>query len=149
MKKYNNIVIGVLIAFATLSCNKKLDLPADGRISLTNVFKDYNQVRGYLNSCYGYCPAPYMDRASYTDEAEDADEITAGSKYSIWYGGNVTSSDYALYSSDASPWANLYIGIRKCNTFIKGMETAEVLAGEDEKKTSPNSQSGYTNTKWW
>ncbi len=134
MKKYNNIVTGVLIAFITLSCNKKLDLPADGRISLANVFNDYNQVRGYLNSCYGYCPAPYMDRSSYTDEAEDADDITAGSKYSIWYGGNVTSSDYASYSSDGSPWTNLYIGIRKCNTFIEGMKTAGVIAGEDEKQ---------------
>lgn len=134
MKKYNSILIVVMLAFGILSCNKQLDLPADGRISLANVFNDYNQVRGYLNSCYGYCPAPYMDRASYTDEAQDADDITAGSKYSIWYSGSVTGSDYASYSSDGSPWTNLYIGIRKCNTFIEGMKTAQVIAGEDEKQ---------------
>lgn len=134
MKKYNNIVIGVLIAFATLSCNKKLDLPADGRISLANVFNDYNQVRGYLNSCYGYCPAPGIKRASYSDEAQDSDDNTPDSSYAGWYSGSVTSSDYARYSSDGSPWTNLYIGIRKCNTFIKGMQTAQVITGEDEKK---------------
>lgn len=133
MKKYNNIVMVVIVAFGILSCNKQLDLPADGRISLAAVFNDYNQVRGYLNSCYGYCPPPYMDRASYTDEAQDADDITPGSKYSVWYGGNVTSSDYANYSSDGSPWTSLYIGIRKCNTFIEGMKTAQVIAGDDEK----------------
>ncbi|MFT4154879.1 RagB/SusD family nutrient uptake outer membrane protein [Parafilimonas sp.] len=134
MKKYINIIMVAMVIFTITSCNKQLDLQADGRISLDNVFNDYNQVRGYLNSCYGYCPAPYMDRASYTDEAEDADDITAGSKYSIWYGGNVTSSDYASYSSDGSPWTNLYIGIRKCNTFIEGMKTAQVIAGDDEKE---------------
>ena len=51
MKKYNSILIVVMLAFGILSCNKQLDLPADGRISLANVFNDYNQVRGYLNSC--------------------------------------------------------------------------------------------------
>ena len=100
MKVYN-IIIFLLLALVVFSCNKKLDLPTDGRIDINDVFSDYNRTRGYLNSCYGYCPPPYMDRASFTDEAQDADDITSGSRYTMWYGGNITAQTYANYSSDA------------------------------------------------
>lgn len=123
----------VAALFFLASCNKKLDLPSDGRITLDQVFNDYNRTRGYLNSCYGFCPAPYMDRASFTDECEDGDDITAGSKYAVWYNGGVTAQSYASYSSDGSPWTQLYQGINKCNTFIVSMKTATVYASDEEK----------------
>ena len=122
--------------FATcllLSCNDKLDLQTDGRITKDQVFTDYNRTRGYLNSCYGFCPAPYMDRASYTDEAQDADDVTPDSKYINWYGGSATSITYATYSADGSPWGKLFEGIRKCNVFIESIKTATVYATEAEK----------------
>ncbi len=113
MKHYHKIALSFIFLLAVFSCNKKLDLPSDGRITIDQVFSDYNRTRGYLNSCYGHLPAPYMDRASFTDEAQDADDITSGSKYTMWYGGNITSQTYALYSSDGSPWAQLFQGITK------------------------------------
>ncbi|GAA4799177.1 hypothetical protein GCM10023231_29940 [Olivibacter ginsenosidimutans] len=101
---------------------------------MDDIFTDYNQTRGYLNSCYGYVPTPDMDRASYTDESENADiNATGSSKYDFWYDGNITSSNYADYSTDGSPWSDLYTGIRKCNVFIEGMRTATVYASEEEK----------------
>lgn len=134
MKKIR--IFTVLFAICLfMSCNKKLDLQSDGRISMDKVFSDYNRTRGYLNSCYGYCPAPYMDRASFTDEAQDADDVTPGSRYINWYSGSVTSITYPTYSSDGSPWGNLYTGIRKCNVFLESIKTATVYATDAEKGT--------------
>jgi hypothetical protein len=76
-----------------------------------------------------------MDRASFTDEAQDADDITPGSSYSNWYSGSVTSLNYAAYSSDGSPWGSLYTGIRKCNVFLESIKTATVYASDAEKGT--------------
>jgi hypothetical protein len=100
---------------------------------MDEIFNDLSRTKGYLNSCYGYCPAPYMDRSSFTDEAQDADDVTSGSRYSLWYAGSITSSSYAAYSSDGSPWGDLYEGIRKCNVFIENMKTATVYASEEIK----------------
>ena len=134
MKKFK-LLTAIVVTFFCLSCNKQLDLQSDGRISMDQVFNDYNRTRGYLNSCYGYCPGPYMDRASFTDEAEDSDDVTPASVYINWYGGNVTSSNYASYSQDGSPWGSLYTGIRKCNVFLESIKTATVYATDVEKAT--------------
>jgi len=133
MKKYINIFFTIVFSGFLFSCNEQLDLPSDGRITMDEVFSDLNRTKGYLNSCYGYCPAPYMDRASFTDEAQDADDITSGSKYSMWYAGSLTSATYTDYSVDGSPWGKLYEGIRKCNVFIENMKTATVYATEEIK----------------
>ncbi|WP_221394347.1 hypothetical protein [Dyadobacter sp. NIV53] len=128
MKKYINVLFVIATVGLIFSCKGQLDLDTDGRITMDQVFSDYNRTRGYLNSCYGHSPKPYMDRASYTDEAQDADDITPGSKYIVWYGGNVTSATYKINASDGSPWDSLYTGIRKCNVFIENIKTATVYA---------------------
>lgn len=135
MKKINiyRIIFTAFVLSTFAACNEQLDLPSDGRITMDEVFNDYNRTRGYLNSCYGYCPAPYMDRASLTDEAEDADDITANSRYSNWYEGNVTAINFGSNSTDGNPWGHLYEGIRKCNVFIENMKTATVYASEEVK----------------
>ncbi len=131
MKKY--IIILLIGAGVAVSCQKQLDLPSDGRISLNEVFNNYDRTRGYLNSCYGYCPAPYMDRSSFTDEAQDADDISPASPYSFWYTGGITSQSYSQYSADGSPWGNLYTGIRKCNVFLENIGASKTIATEEEK----------------
>lgn len=131
MKKY--IIILLISAGAAISCQKQLDLPSDGRISMNDVFNNYDRTRGYLNSCYGYCPGPYMDRSSFTDESQDADDVTPGSRYSVWYVGGVTSQNYPQYSADGSPWGNLYTGIRKCNVFLENIGASKTIATEEEK----------------
>lgn len=132
MKKYRKIII-IAAAGVFFSCNKQLDLPTDGRISMEQVFSDYNRTRGYLNSCYGFTPAPYMDRSSFTDEAQDADDNSSTSRYAIWYNGAITSDSYPQFSADGSPWGKLYEGIRKCNVFIENIKTATVYATDAEK----------------
>lgn len=112
------------------SCNKQLDLPLDGRITMDEVFSDYNRTRGYLNSCYGYWPSPGVSRASMTDEAHDSEDIVANNRYSNWYNGNVTSANYGSVSIDGSPWARLFEGIRKCNVFIENVPTSTAFASE-------------------
>lgn len=136
MKKY---ILYLFIAVVTLSwttsCNDLMDLPSDGRTSLEEIFAERRGVMGYLNSCYGHCPAPYMDRASMTDEAQDADDITANSKPAIWYTDGVSAQNFGSYSSDGSPWTSLYQGIKKCNVFLERMQTvttSTIQASEDE-----------------
>src|SRR6056297_2834263 len=110
MKKIKIIIFSVFAFSLLISCEEQMEIPSDGRITMDEVFTDYNRIRGYLNSCYGYCPAPYMDRASFTDEAQDADDDIAGSSYSNWYAGNITAVNFPGNSPDGSPWGNLYEG---------------------------------------
>jgi len=133
MKKYIIILFVLVASGLFFSCNDKLDLQMDGRITMDQVFNDYNRTRGYLNSCYGYCPAPGIERSSYTDEAEDADDMVAGSAFSMWYAGSLTASNYASYSADGGPWGSLYQGIRKCNVFLKKIRTSTAETTDDEK----------------
>ncbi|MGE7776408.1 RagB/SusD family nutrient uptake outer membrane protein [Chitinophaga sp. NPDC101104] len=124
-----------LLAAAALACNKQLDLPQDGRITLGEVFNDYDYTRGYLNSCYGFVPGPHVDRSSFTDEAQDCDDITANSRYRAWYAGDVTASSYAGQSSDGQPWQRLFEGIRKTNVFLSGIRSANIVATPEERNS--------------
>ncbi|MBE8713724.1 RagB/SusD family nutrient uptake outer membrane protein [Sphingobacterium hungaricum] len=132
VKKFKNI-IGVCVVFLCISCNKQLDLPLDGRITMEEVFSDYNRTRGYLNSCYGYAVSPILSRSSFTDEAQDSEVIISGNQFLNWYNGNVTSSNFGSVSPDGSPWGQLYQGIRKCNVFIENIPTSTAFASETTK----------------
>ncbi len=123
----------VAVLSMAYSCNKQLDLPLDGRITMDEVFSDYNRTRGYLNSCYGHCPSPGAARASLSDEAHDSEDIVANNRYSNWYNGNVTSSNFGSVLTDGSPWSSLYQGIRKCNVFIENIPTSTAFASETVK----------------
>ena len=127
------IILLSVVVLGLMSCNKQLDLPSDGRITMDQVFSDYNRTRGYLNSCYGYLPTLSMDRASLSDEAEDANDVTSGSKFDMWYSGNLTPSNYGTFSSDGSPWTSLYEGIYKCNNFLANIGSSTAYASAEEK----------------
>ena len=126
----------VAIAFSVAACNKQLDLSSDGRLpELEDAFSDRNRIRGYLNSCYNYCPVPDISRASYSDEAEDADDnYSQDPSYINWYDGSVTAANYASYSSDGSPWAGLFQGINKCNTFLQQIKLSAAIVPDMEKQ---------------
>lgn len=135
MKKLLYIIFFIIAGSLIPSCNDEMDLPYDGRTSLDALFSERRGVRAYLNSCYGYCPEPSLNRSSLTDEAQDADDIVAGSIYAAWYKDAVSSSNFASFSVDGSPWANLYQGIRHCNVFlerIKGVDPALIQSNETE-----------------
>lgn len=76
MKQFGWPVI-LLMAFLFASCNEKLDLQKDGRITMEEIFKDRNNTRGYLNSCYDHGATPSLWRSVRSDEAEDSD-VSAG-----------------------------------------------------------------------
>src|SRR3546814_7269077 len=69
---------------------------------MDQVFSDYNRTRGYLNSCYGHCPPPHMNRSSYTDEAQNVYGSEPDNQFSNWYEGHVTAVNYPQNSADAS-----------------------------------------------
>ena len=133
MKLYVKLLSRLVLTVLVMGCNKQLDLPSDGRISMDDVFSDYNRTRGYLNSCYGYAPAPNIVRSSFTDEAQDADDVIDGSSYAMWYAGSITTSSFPGFSPDGSPWVQLYEGIRKCNVFLEKIQTATAYVSEEEK----------------
>ena len=49
-----------------------------------------------------------MDRASYCDEAQDADDISAGSTYYNWYSGNVTPYNFIDILQEPNIWDQLW-----------------------------------------
>lgn len=128
MKKYIinfAVVITTLLYFS--SCANELDYQNDGRITMNDVFKDRKKIQGYLNSCYGYDVKPSLIWASYSDEAEDADNAIPGSPINNWYSGAATASTFSQYSVD-DPWGNLYQGIRKCNIFLTNIKNIDLTA---------------------
>jgi len=134
MKKYNIFLfLSIVASLFFISCSNELNLQSDGRIDLAAVFTDRYETMGYLNSCYGYLPGPYIDRASYCDEAEDCDDNIPGAR-SDWYNGTTTALTYASDSQDGSPWTSLYEGIRKCNVFLANIWTSTAYATNEEKE---------------
>ncbi len=138
MKKHIIHLLALCLAFASVSCNELLDMQSDGRISLDEAFETRMGVMGYLNSCYGYCPAPYMDRAALSDEAQSADDVTPGSRFSMWYSDAVTAANFTASSpegANVNAWSNLYAGIRKCNVFLENsakVDLALIRSNADE-----------------
>lgn len=134
MKIYNIFpFLSIVASLFFISCSNELNLQSDGRIDINSVFTDRYETMGYLNSCYGYLPGPYIDRASYCDEAEDCDDNISGPR-SNWYNGATTALTYASDSQDGSPWTSLYEGIRKCNVFLANIWTSTAYATNEEKE---------------
>ena len=134
MRNIHTVCLLLLLSLV-FSCTKQLDLPPDGRITMKEVFNDYNRTRGYLNSCYGFCPAPGTERASFTDDSYDAEDVVADNRFLKWYKGNVTAANYGDIIPDAGPWGQLYEGIRKCNVFLTNLPNTPdfELASEEIK----------------
>lgn len=119
MKKYVIILAAAVLGLVS-SCNDKLDLTTDGRISRGEIFQDRYKIMGWLNGCYNYCPGVSLTRAGYTDETHHSDAGTSnGQNYYNFYQGSTSSSNW--YGPD-NPWESLFQGIRKCNIFITGMQ---------------------------
>ncbi|MGN1215653.1 MAG: RagB/SusD family nutrient uptake outer membrane protein, partial [Candidatus Cryptobacteroides sp.] len=133
MKKYY-ILFSILVAsFALSACQEQLDLRSNGTIDMTEVWKDRNRTRGYLNACYNYIPGNSIDYAAYTDDAVQSREATSGSQYDVWYNQGVTAANFGSYNIGGSPWGSLYQGIRKCNVFLANIGTATGEMTEAER----------------
>ena len=122
MKNYIiKILIASVIILGIVSC-ADLDLPSDGRMTLEDIFMEYNTTRSYFNRCFDYMPQvgfSYGDTplASFCDEAHDASDGVSG-VVNDWYNNRTSSSNNPL-TVDKDPWKRNFEGIRKCNTFLK------------------------------
>jgi len=109
-----------------------LDIQKDGRIPFDEIFKDRDQTRAYLNSCFVNLSiiTPNLDFTSYCDESQNAEVSKSGSNYDGWYNGQATAVWYPVPTSGC--WAGLFQGIRKCNVFISNIDKADIVATDDE-----------------
>ena len=139
MKKYIfRIVVVFAVVFGMNSC-VDLDLPSDGRMTLNDIFKEYNTTRNYFDRCRDYIPQvgfTYGNTplASFSDEAHDASDGVSG-LINDWYNNRTSSSSNPLTSGDINPWSHYFEGIRKCNTFLEcindpSIATANIDADE-------------------
>ena len=126
MKKYYILIFVLVASLGLSSCQSKFDLRSNGTIDMTDVFKDRNSIKGYLNACYSYLSSvsPSINNGAYTDDAQHSQAITAGTSYDYWYNAGVTASNFASYNMDGDPWTNLWIGVRKCNVFLANIDDA-------------------------
>ena len=132
MKKFRILILALAATAAFSACQDALDLRSNGTIDMSEVFKDRNRTKGYLNACYNYIKNPSVNVGSFTDDAQNSQDITAGSSYDIWYNSDITSSNFADHNWDGNPWGNYFEGVRKCNVFIANIDgaTAEMLDWE-------------------
>ena len=138
MKKYYILFSIFVASFALSACQEQFDLRSNGTIDMTEVWKERNRTKGYLNSCYNYIPGTSIDYAAYTDDAVQSRAVTPGTSYDVWYNQGVTSANFGSYNVDGDPWGGLYQGIRKCNVFLanNGASTAEMTESERAGWTS-------------
>lgn len=137
MKKYfYHILLSVTLLLA-FGCNpSQLDITPDGRITLDEVFSTAKMTESYLNSCYAY-PAYggtmyffYASLAGMEDCFFDSD-YTEGLVAAQWYNGQLTPDSDPTSDSRGNPgniWNRYWTGIRKCNVFLKRIDTAPVDA---------------------
>lgn len=133
MKKI--IILSLLAAWGLsfTSCNDDLDLKSDGSITMADVFNDRNRTRGYLNGCYDHTPGVHPDAGSFTDDAQDSDDITSGSIFDHWYNEGINAVNFGSYVLGGARWEACYIGIRRCNVFLANIDASTAYATNEEK----------------
>ena len=132
MKKFRILILAMAAAAALSACQDALDLRTNGTIDMSEVFKDRNRTRGYLNACYNYIKDPSVNVGSFTDDAQNSQDVVAGSSYDVWYHSDITSNNFSDHNWDGNPWGNYFEGVRKCNVFLANIDgaTAEMESWE-------------------
>ena len=136
MKKLIYFAIAcTLLCFAAASCNKYLDEAPGGKISLEDVWSDYDKTMAYLGSCYTAVPVKGLQYFFWTrgpvnwcDDSWDCDDIDvnwAGS--AKLYNGNASAAAHPAVDGTGAQngcpegnfWSKYFSNIRKCAMFIK------------------------------
>jgi len=133
MKKYYILILTLVASLGLSACQDRLDLRSNGTIDMSQVFKDRNRTKGYLNACYSYVLSYDLYADSFSDNAQNSMSAQAGNKYDVWYNQGVTASNFGTYNVDGDPWASLYQGIRKCNVFLANIGSATGEMTESER----------------
>lgn len=128
MKIINIITLGVTILLSS-SCESVFEYDADDRKNYDEIFSDYNMTAQYLNTCYKKMPgygrysAGGTFIASFTDEAQDANDVKGSKAYS-YYLGSMSSSNNMM---NTNLYKDLYEGIYHCNVFIENVDKVPVF----------------------
>lgn len=139
MKKYIYKIFVIVVVTVGLASCADLDLTSDGRLTLEDIFSEYNTTRNYFDRCRDYIPQvgfTYGNTplASFSDEAHDASGGVSG-VVNDWYNNSTSSSNNPL-TRDLNVWAHYFTGIRKCNTFLETINDPALATAsieEDEK----------------
>lgn len=138
MKKHILRAVALFIALFSLESCADLDLPSDGRMTLDDMFSNYQRTRNYFNSVRGYMPQVgftygQTPLASFSDEAHDASD-GVGSNVNNWYNNRTSPTSNPVAGSYS--WNHYFQAIRKCNTFLASINDPNVATAaidEDEK----------------
>jgi len=143
MNKAIIIILGFCILTIFTRCGKDpLDITPNGRIALSDVFKENDKTAAYLNAAYGYMQQYggnyffHTMLAGFSDEAHDNDDPTEGLNATAWYNGGLTPTSNPL---DAGGWNGGYYGkdwsgIRLCNVFLQNIDAAVVTTASDKAR---------------
>ncbi|MDR1865671.1 MAG: RagB/SusD family nutrient uptake outer membrane protein [Bacteroidales bacterium] len=130
------IISAITVPLFAFSC-VDLDLPSDGRLTMEEIFNNYQRTKNFYNTCRNWMPqvgftyGNNTSLASYCDEAHDAGDGMTGS-VSDWYNNRTSPFNNPL----GDRWNHYFEGIRKCNVFLASI-TDPALAtaniSDDEK----------------
>ena len=133
-------VAAVTLCLGAVSCNKYLDQAPDGKISLEEVWADYDMTMYYLHTCYANLPTKGLQYffwsrgpAEWCDDAWDADDIDVNWAASAkLYNGDASASNHPILTAgignvvEHSYWTKYFTSIRKCAMFLKYADPAIV-----------------------
>ena len=119
------IYILAVVGFLCPSCESAFDYQADGLVTYDEIFSDYTLTGKYYLTCYSYMPyfatsgggSTFL--ASYTDEAQTANDVVPGNSTLSYYEGAMSSSNNLLKSS---LYNSMWEGIRSCNVFLANID---------------------------
>lgn len=138
MKNHLYRVVALFIALFSLGSCADLDLPSDGRMTLNDMFSNYQRTRNYFQSVRDFMPQVGFSYgqtplASFSDEAHDAsDGVSSG--VNNWYNNRTSATNNPVAGSYS--WNHYFQAIRKCNTFLANINdpnVATAVIDEDEK----------------
>lgn len=137
-KNFFKIFTLIVTVFCFQSC-EKLDLPSDGRLTLKDIFSEYQTTRNYFDRVVNYVPQvgftyDNTPLASFSDEAQDASDGVSG-RVNDWY-NNRTSPTYNPLITGNNSWQQYFEGVRKCNVFLESINDPSIstaILDETEK----------------
>jgi hypothetical protein len=119
LKVVNKLLI-LLIAVQT-SCSDFLDKDStvDTNLDYEQVFKDPHLAPGFLNNAYNQLPDGFsrLNGALLASACDEAKHSDAGADIQLFNNNAVSPS----YNPD-DVWSEMYVGIRKCNLFLKELD---------------------------
>ncbi|RTE53940.1 RagB/SusD family nutrient uptake outer membrane protein [Arenibacter aquaticus] len=131
-------IIILLITFGLFfsSCEDPFDFGSDGRVTYDEIFSDYQLTGKYLATAYSYFPyygassAGGTFLASFTDEAQDAQDVVPGSNSLRYYEGNMSSANNLI---KGSLYDNMFKGIRTCNVFLANVDDVPTFTVQEHR----------------